>query len=1081
MKKWFLSFLTMALIVTMMCSDVVIRKVEAASGSTSKTFGESTSQTQSHSITIPKLKSVSSVSVNTGNVTYSVSGETITFNLSNGSPSRSVQTGGSPAETKTVTVPGGTYTAHTGPICHGPGNYESAPRTMAYDSDGFKGTLGLRFGDMVYSHSTPCPDGSNDPKHTVDVHNVQAFYTGDVSKPDTRTYEHYYQYTVSVNYIFNTNPTLSLNSPVDSQSFGMAYHIPVTGTILDEDIGDKLSVKYTVDNGVTNTLYTVDATGENQIFTKEIPLSALSRGDHILKIWVEDNNGGQSQQLSRNFTVLSSNANLISFETDYAGNQVMRPSFKKETTGYLLGVEYEVEAITVTPALEENWSTLKVNGVELTSGKKSSPIQLKVGNNDIKVDVTAEDGITKKNYLLRVTRFASKNVALSKLAISEGTLSPSFNSKVFSYSADVGYDTTSITVSPSTDDPQATITVNNTGVKSGATSKAIPLDVGTNSIGIRVTAPDGLTTQSTELTIVRAKNGNAKLSSLKPSSGGLVPTFSPDQLEYTLEVTHDVKEISFTPNSSDSSALIRINGNYVSSGEESSSIRLHDGKNNVIVSVTAQDGSQREYLIEVNRAASNNTLLKDVSFTNVNIRPAFESETLSYTGTVLANTATTTVKAVSEDQNAVIKITGNVVESGENTMLPLTVGTNSVTINVKAPGGEERTYTFTITRPGSSNALLADLWLSDGKMDPTFDPTVNEYTVQVKNEVKHVRLTAVSDDNNAKIQINGDVYGSGETSVPIEIGSGKTIITVKVTAGNGVTTNAYTISVNRDLSNNADLTDLKLSVGTLSPSLQAGRYSYQVDVPSNTASISVMPIAEEGAKITVNGKVVQSGGYSTSIGLSTGSNSVKIVVTSPDKTITNTYQITVNRQSGGGSGPISGFMVSPIDTQLVAMFQNPTKDLVTGELWRNGLKEVTVTSRSNTIVFGSNGHRISVKKGEVYTVKISYRTSGVTAEETVTAIGSPDVKATPVSGLKLLENTTSMAKLQWNAPSDKTPATDYTVTMYNESTGKRVQSVKVKDEYFDFRKVGGADQRYRYEVQRLDVHRKPSDVVIVVE
>ncbi|WP_235615819.1 cadherin-like beta sandwich domain-containing protein [Brevibacillus reuszeri] len=1081
MKKWFLSFLTMVLVITMMFSDVVIRKVEAASGNTSKTFGESTSQNQTHSISIPKLKSVSSVSVNTGNVTYSVSGETITFNLSNGSPSRSVQTGGSPAETKTVTVPGGSYTAHTGPICYGPGNYESAPRSMAYDSDGFKGTLGLRFGDLVYSHSLQCPGMPDDPKTNVDVHNVQAFYTGDVSKPDTRTYEHYYQYTVSVNYIFNTNPTINLTAPLDSQSFGMAYHIPVTGTILDEDVGDKLFVKYTVDNGTTNTLYTVDATGANQSFTKEIPLSALSRGDHNLKIWVEDNNGGQSQQLTRKFTVLSSNANLISFENDYSGSYVMRPSFKKETTGYLLDVENEVEGISVTPVLEENWSSLKVNGVEHTSGTKSSLIPLKLGNNDIKVDVTAEDGITKKNYLLRVTRFASKNVALSKLEISEGTLSPSFNSKVFSYSADVSFDTTSITVSPATDDPQASITVNNTTVKSGATSKSIPLDVGSNSIGIRVTAPDGLTTQSTELTIVRAKNGNSKLSSLKPSSGGLAPMFSPDHLQYTLDVPYDVKEISFTPNSSDSAAVIRINGNYVMSGEESSTITLQNGKNNVVVSVTAQDGSQREYLIEVNRAASNNTLLKDVSFTDVNMRPAFASETLSYTGTVLANTSTTTVKAVSEDPNAVIKINGKVVESGENMMLPLTVGTNVVTINVKAPGGEERTYGFTITRPGSSNALLADIWLSDGKMAPAFDPTVNDYSVQVKNDVKYVRLTAVSDDNNSKIQINGDVYGSGETTAPIVISSGKTIIPVKVTAGNGVTTNTYTITVNRDLSNNADLTDLKLSVGALSPSLQAGRYSYQVDVPYNTTSISVMPSAEQGAKITVNGKVVQSGGYSTSIGLSTGSNAVKISVTSPDKSVTNTYELTVIRQSGGGTGPIPGFMVSPIDTQLIAMFQNPTKDLVTGELWRNGLKEATVTSRSNTIVFGSNGHRISVQKGEVYTVKISFRTSGVTAEETVTAIGSPDVKATPVSGLKLLENTSTLAKLQWSAPSDKTPATDYTVTIYNETTGKRVQSVKVKDEYFDFRKVGGADQRYRYEVQRLDVHRKPSDAVVIVE
>ncbi|MCT4565176.1 MAG: hypothetical protein N4A68_12805, partial [Maledivibacter sp.] len=51
-------------------------------------FTEDMNQSKSKTITIPNLKSIVDVSVNTGNVSHSVDGENITFSVSGGSPSR---------------------------------------------------------------------------------------------------------------------------------------------------------------------------------------------------------------------------------------------------------------------------------------------------------------------------------------------------------------------------------------------------------------------------------------------------------------------------------------------------------------------------------------------------------------------------------------------------------------------------------------------------------------------------------------------------------------------------------------------------------------------------------------------------------------------------------------------------------------------------------------------------------------------------------------------------------------------------------------------------------------------------------
>jgi hypothetical protein len=108
---------------------------------------------------------------------------------------------------------------------------------------------------------------------------------------------------------------------------------------------------------------------------------------------------------------------------------------------------------------------------------------------------------TRVNGQLR-DRFAriegGANVTLSALSISEGTLIPVFSASILSYTAAVPNATASVTVTPTSEDANATNDVRVNGgsystVAYGTPSDALTLNVGTNTIEIRVTGVDGTT------------------------------------------------------------------------------------------------------------------------------------------------------------------------------------------------------------------------------------------------------------------------------------------------------------------------------------------------------------------------------------------------------------------------------------------------------------------------------------------------------------------------------------------------------------------------------------------------------------
>ena len=109
--------------------------------------------------------------------------------------------------------------------------------------------------------------------------------------------------------------------------------------------------------------------------------------------------------------------------------------------------------LTLTPTVNEPNARAVING--------GLPIGLVVGANPITVTVTAQDGTTTRQYTVTVTRAPSSDATLSNLTSSTGTLTPNFAPATTAYTLAVNHSVTTLTLTPTVNEPNATAVVNN--------------------------------------------------------------------------------------------------------------------------------------------------------------------------------------------------------------------------------------------------------------------------------------------------------------------------------------------------------------------------------------------------------------------------------------------------------------------------------------------------------------------------------------------------------------------------------------------------------------------------------------------
>jgi glucan-binding YG repeat protein len=326
-------------------------------------------------------------------------------------------------------------------------------------------------------------------------------------------------------------------------------------------------MKFSVNGGSSSTTATVNLVG----------------GDNLVNITVTN------QNISKQYKLIITKKGEAKLKTLVPSIGTLSPAFNSDTYDYTITVPTTQTTIAFTPTSVDNSSTIKVNGATIKSGYKSQNISLDEGENEVDIILTTKDGDTN-TYVINVTRTELfRSAQLTGLKLTSGTLSPTFNKGIYEYSATVDNSVTSIGVTPTAEDPNATITVNSKKVPSGATSPYISLDEGGNVINVKVTDTKGNSNTYILNVTRRYSKTNVNLASLSVTDGTMSPTFDPENYLYSVTVARNIERVKVLYTSQNDKAKIKINGTEYTNGQ-SDYIKLDIGANLVVVEVTAEDG-----------------------------------------------------------------------------------------------------------------------------------------------------------------------------------------------------------------------------------------------------------------------------------------------------------------------------------------------------------------------------------------------------------------------------------------------------------------------------------------------------------
>lgn len=365
---------------------------------------------------------------------------------------------------------------------------------------------------------------------------------------------------------------------------------------------------------------------------------------------------------------------------------------------------------------------------------------------------------------------------------------------------------------------------------------------------------------------------------------------------------------------------------------------------------------------------SSNANLSNLALSAGTLNPAFGSAITTYTTSVANAVSSITVTPTASQTAATIavRINGssyaNVTSGSPSGALALNVGGNTVDARVTAQDGTTiKTYSVMVTRAAAITT-----------------PTVTTPTAASITATGATLGGNVTSDGGAAITERGVVYSVtatnnnpliGGTGVVKVTTTGTTgVFTVPVTGltqGSGYSYKAYAINSQgasytsvtafTTLSTNADLSQLVLSAGSLSPMFAPTTTTYSASVPNATSSITVTPTrahANATIAVRVNGgtyAAVTSGSASGALALNVGSNTVEVWVTAQDTTTQKLYTLTLTRAAAITPPTVTTPTAASITATGATLGGNVTNDGGAAIIERGIVYSITATNNNPLI------------------------------------------------------------------------------------------------------------------------------------
>jgi gliding motility-associated-like protein len=225
----------------------------------------------------------------------------------------------------------------------------------------------------------------------------------------------------------------------------------------------------------------------------------------------------------------------------------------------------------------------------------------------------------------------------------------------------------------------------------------------------------------------------------------------------------------------------------------------------------------------------------------------------------------------------------------------------------------------------------------------------------------------VNGDTNASLTTQPSLITTAVLASPVG--------TYPITASGAVSAN-YSIgyvpgTLTVTASPNANLANLVISSGTLSPVFAQGTTTYTASVGNGVTSVTITPTtADPTSSVKVNGVTVTSGNASGSISLAVGANTITTIVTAQNGTTTVTYTVVVTRAPSSNANlasltlnsgtltpvfaPATYTYTALVDNTVSQIVLTPTLADATASILLNGQSAANTQGATLNLLVGDN-------------------------------------------------------------------------------------------------------------------------------
>lgn len=266
---------------------------------------------------------------------------------------------------------------------------------------------------------------------------------------------------------------------------------------------------------------------------------------------------------------------------------------------------------------------------------------------------------------------------------------------------------------------------------------------GVNNIDITSTSEDKTKKTTYKLVINRSCDSDTTLKNIVISSGKLNPSYVASTRSYNVDVTKDIDKITINAvKNNETQKVTGVVKDYA----------LKFGENKFTITVVAENGNSKDYVITVNRqdTRSTNNNLKSLEIEEGKLNKEFKSDVLEYQMKVLYDVTKLNIKYETEEEHAKVEVLGDVNKLKENE--------NVITLKVTSEKGDVKEYKLVVTRLKEGETLGNNPDISELNIkgyDINFSKDKQVYSLKIEKE-KTLNIEVILEDPTSSYKITGN-------------------------------------------------------------------------------------------------------------------------------------------------------------------------------------------------------------------------------------------------------------------------------------------------------------------------------------